>query len=459
MCKNQAVDAHHLIDRSLFDDGGYYANNGVSLCSEHHLQAEQTTLSCKELRLKAGITEIVLPEHFDIEEEWDHWGNILLPSGARLKGELFFNDNVQKALKASGILESFLEYVKYSRTYHLPSSPNLQNDDRQHKNVDLLFQEPIIASIKMDGECSSLYPNYNHARSIDSKHHESRSWLKALHGRIAHEIPEGWRICGENLFAKHSIHYQHLKDLLYVYSIWNEKNEALSWEDTVAYCDILGLHTVPVFHAGISCESLVQETFEKYRANCPDPIEGYVVRRAGKIPYQMFRKYTAKYVRAGHVETDEFWMTKPVVPNILEPGPLYTNDDIKNILNAVSEDIYGIKTFDPVPLAFSNLAFSNNSARTKDSSLYERLDVLISFKYEEIFNDMIAFKYAMLESINDLSDSLHGMGNKHSDALAESVLEKRSKLYQVMFCDASELPLLINGLYPKVVSWRLEHGK
>jgi hypothetical protein len=149
MCKLPAVDAHHILDRSLFDDGGYYTDNGVSLCSEHHLQAEQTILSCKELRAKAGITELVLPEHLDTEEEWDHWGNILLPSGARLRGELFFNDNVQKALKDGGVLGSYLEYIKYQRTYHLPTSPNLQNDDRQHKNVDTLFQEPIIASIKL----------------------------------------------------------------------------------------------------------------------------------------------------------------------------------------------------------------------------------------------------------------------------------------------------------------------
>lgn len=435
ICKLPAVDTHHVIDRSLFDDGGYYTDNGVSLCSEHHLQAEQTIISCKILRAKANITEIVLPEHLDTEEEWDHWGNIILPSGARLRGELFFNENVQKALKDGGVIESYLEYVKYSRTYHLPTSPNLQNDDRQHKNVDALFQEPIIASIKMDGECTTLYSDYNHARSIDSKHHESRSWLKALHGRIAHEIPKGWRICGENLFAKHSIHYQHLKDFFYVFSIWDEKNEALSWEDTLAYCDILGLHTVPVFHAGISCESLVQQEFDKYCLSCPDKVEGYVVRRAGKIPYQMFRKYTAKWVRAGHVETDEFWMTKPVIPNKLEDAPVYHCSEISDIFKTIGnidvyQDMSDIDTFN----FFSTVG--------------------------EIYNDSIALKYRIIQEIDSLHEHLNNLNLENwSDIQAERKVETLSKVYVILFGDFEKVPLYINDNLKRLASWRLEHGK
>jgi hypothetical protein len=48
-CKNHAVDAHHIMDRKLFSDGGYYLGNGASLCAEHHLQAENgeiTPLDC-----------------------------------------------------------------------------------------------------------------------------------------------------------------------------------------------------------------------------------------------------------------------------------------------------------------------------------------------------------------------------------------------------------------------------
>ena len=61
MCKAPAVDAHHVLDRALLDDGGYYLNNGVSLCSEHHLDAEKTLISCDTLMEAAGIFSVMQP--------------------------------------------------------------------------------------------------------------------------------------------------------------------------------------------------------------------------------------------------------------------------------------------------------------------------------------------------------------------------------------------------------------
>ena len=62
-CGADAVDAHHIIERRLFDDGGYYLNNGASVCTPCHIKSEQTVISCEDLREKAGITKIVLPGH------------------------------------------------------------------------------------------------------------------------------------------------------------------------------------------------------------------------------------------------------------------------------------------------------------------------------------------------------------------------------------------------------------
>ena len=63
ICNKDAADAHHIIDRSLFSDNGYYLDNGVSLCSECHIKAEQTIISCKELRTKANIQNIIYPPY------------------------------------------------------------------------------------------------------------------------------------------------------------------------------------------------------------------------------------------------------------------------------------------------------------------------------------------------------------------------------------------------------------
>ena len=430
----QDLVAHHVIDRSLFDDGGYYIDNGVAICPEHHLQAERTRISCKELRKRAGITNIVLPEHLDTEEEWDHWGNIVMPTGARLRGELFFQDNVQKALSDGGVLGDFLPYVKYPRTYHLPWSPNLQNDDRMHTNVDQLLQLPLVATIKMDGENTTLYRDYIHARSIDSKHHESRAWIKSLHGRIAHDIPNGWRVCGENMFAKHSIHYQHLKDYFYVFSIWNEKNESLGWHETVEYCEMLGLHTVPVFFRGTGDRLTIENEFKKYCDISPDEVEGYVLRFSSKIPYHLFKKRTAKYVRSNHVHTDKFWMSQPVVPNVIEEGPSYVTDELREAVHLIDNAGVNNKNFDSIALH----SVTNNI-----------------IDYHE---DYIAYKYRLLDEIKRIEGRQQQLGS-WSDIRSARELEAAYAIRDNLFGPLKKVALNINGPLPEIAKWRLQIGK
>ena len=60
-CGQEAVDAHHIVPRKAFTDGGYYLANGVSLCARDHLAAEQGTITPEQLRQYAGITVLVLP--------------------------------------------------------------------------------------------------------------------------------------------------------------------------------------------------------------------------------------------------------------------------------------------------------------------------------------------------------------------------------------------------------------
>src|SRR3546814_8478297 len=69
----------------------------------------------------------------------------------------------------------------------------------------------VIVTEKMDGENTTLYRDYIHARSVDGRSHPSRDWVKQFRSGIAADIPEDWRVCGENLFAKHSIHYTALR--------------------------------------------------------------------------------------------------------------------------------------------------------------------------------------------------------------------------------------------------------
>ena len=315
---NTATAVHHIIERRLFDDGGYYEDNGVCLCDDCHVLAEKTLISCEALREKAGIKTVVLPNHLDENTRYDKWGNAWINKDIRARGELFFEEPVQKIIRSAGLLDSFATRVKYPKTLHLPFSPGLQNDDRLLHSYAGLEGEEVIASIKLDGENASIARHYSHARSVDSANHPSRNWLKALHARIKHEIPEDFVICGENCFAEHSLHYDHLPSYFFVFNMW-ERGRRLAWDDTVAYCDMLGLEHVPVLWRGTWDADAIKELCESLD---PETQEGLVVQVTRSISASEWQRTSTKFVRKGHVqENDTLWMLKPVVPNGLASSP------------------------------------------------------------------------------------------------------------------------------------------
>jgi len=314
-CGAPGADAHHLIDRSLWPDGGYAPDNGVTLCPRCHLKAERTQLDCADLRRGAGIASRALPPGFSDDNEYDHWGNIVGTGGVRYAGPLYGEPNVQKALSEGGVLGRFQWDVKYPRTYHFTYSPNVRNDDRMHQSDGLFDGSEVVGTVKMDGENTTMTNTACHARSVTSGPHASRDWVHALHGRMAHDIPDRWRVCGENMYAEHSIHYDHLEDYFLVFSIWDDENRCLSWKDTVEFSALLGLETVPAFYTGVWDKEAAHKAFEGYCRHSKDPVEGYVVRTAGSFRFESYAMNTAKWVRRNHVQTDQFWMSKPVVPN------------------------------------------------------------------------------------------------------------------------------------------------
>jgi hypothetical protein len=135
---------------------------------------------------------------------------------------------------------------KYPRTWHLPWSPGATSDDVTLDSVACFSDRRVIVTEKMDGENTTLYRDHLHARSLDSAHHPSRNWVKAMHGEIAHLIPDKWRVCGENLYARHSLGYDELPSYFLLFSIWSEANICLSWDDTIEWAELLGLSTAPV---------------------------------------------------------------------------------------------------------------------------------------------------------------------------------------------------------------------
>ena len=202
---------------------------------------------------------------------------------------------------------------KYPRTPHLPWSPGRSDDDKALDSVDHFVGHGVEVSLKMDGECSTLYSDHLHARSIDSADHPSRHWLKSYWAQTRHFIPKGWRVCGENLFAKHSIYYDDLESYFLCFSVWNQDNVCVSATETDAFCSMTGFVKVPVIFSGAwseNMEEVLAEAFSHWPGH-----EGYVVREGHSFHYDDFADNVAKFVRKDHVQTDKHWMNEKIIKN------------------------------------------------------------------------------------------------------------------------------------------------
>ncbi|AFM04071.1 RNA ligase [Bernardetia litoralis DSM 6794] len=200
-------------------------------------------------------------------------------------------------------------YYKYPRTFHLPYSPKRGSDDKVLIDDTIFEEKYIIVMEKMDGENTSIYPDYLHARSIDSTKDESHRWIERFRNAILPQVQElkNWRICGENLFYKHTIFYQNLESIFLAYSIWLEseienQNYSLSWKETKIIFDKIGISYPKIIYEGIYDKKKILKNFEKYKFETQNKeeknrqVEGFVIRLKDSFLYEDFSKSVAKYV-------------------------------------------------------------------------------------------------------------------------------------------------------------------
>lgn len=317
-CDKPAQDAHHIIERRLWPDGGYYLENGASVCDVHHIECEMTLISVEDVREAAGIKKVAVPDVLYDDQPYDKWGNPIQSNGRRSRGPLFYDESVQKILGEGQVLDLFDHYVKACKTMHLPWSPGIHSDDRVIRNLAAFEDQEVVVTIKMDGENTSMYHDYIHARSIDSPGHPSRSWVKAFHAQICGDIPEKWRLNGENVFAQHSISYQDLETYFYGFALWNERNIRLDWDDMLMWFDLLGVTPAPTLYRGPWDEKAIKALWDESKY---DTMEGYVVTTVKGFSFSEYHQKVAKFVRKGHVQTNKHWMRgQAVVPNKLKTG-------------------------------------------------------------------------------------------------------------------------------------------
>lgn len=198
---------------------------------------------------------------------------------------------------------------KYSRTFHLPWSQGISDDDKVLKDTSHFEGKEIVVLEKMDGENLTVYSDCSyHARSIDSS---SNPWqhdvVSDIIGRMYNDsgcaISPTERMVFENLFAVHSIEYSNLTSYAYLLSVWEGEN-CLSHDRTIEVSNATGIPVPVELYRGIYNEKLLIEI-----ANSLDTskVEGYVVRTVEGFHIDDFCKSVSKFVRKGHVQTDEHW--------------------------------------------------------------------------------------------------------------------------------------------------------
>lgn len=201
---------------------------------------------------------------------------------------------------------------KYPSTPHLPLSKGRQWDDTCIKGYSQFDGHEVVITEKMDGENASLYRDRYHARSLDSRHHPSRDWIKSYWAGVRHEIPEAWRLCGENLYAVHSIGYTALPSYFLLFSVWDHTNHSLSWDEVEEWAELLGVTTVPVLYRGpfdLDTVHRIAREMDLERS------EGFVIRKADRFHFDDFAQNMGKFVRPNHVQTETHWLHQDVVPN------------------------------------------------------------------------------------------------------------------------------------------------
>jgi len=198
---------------------------------------------------------------------------------------------------------------KYPKTTHLPWSKGITLDDVKLYDDSFFNNKKVVVTEKMDGENTTMYNNYIHSRSLSSADHESRHYVKNIWSNIKYLIPNNFRICGENLYAKHSIYYNNLESYFLCFSVWlNDK--CLSWDDTENFCSNININTVPLLYKGLYNKDKIKKLFN-------NNMEGYVIRLSDSFLISDFQKSVAKFVRKNHVKTDKHWMHQKIIKNKL----------------------------------------------------------------------------------------------------------------------------------------------
>lgn len=203
--------------------------------------------------------------------------------------------------------------MKYNRTYHLPFSPGTTNDDRINYDWQGILEHELVITEKLDGENTCLKTSGVYARSHGAVN--QNPWARnmwEIWERVKMDLedePENLDIFGENLYGVHSIEYTNLEHYFFTFAM--RKGETwLSWEQVEEISYLLSLPIAPVIAKGKFTEEDIKNIIDENQKNGSafgGESEGVVIRIADSFHNNDFSNSVLKWVREGHVKTDEHW--------------------------------------------------------------------------------------------------------------------------------------------------------
>lgn len=215
--------------------------------------------------------------------------------------------------------------MKYPRTPYFTFSDSVDKEDVRESgyfDIQNFLSKELVVTIKMDGSNCLWTQEHIAARNGKQANGLSFNYAKQMHSIVKDRIPKNIYVYGEWLWAKHSIHYDNkmkLDGYFQVFGIYDiEKSVWRSWQDVVHYANLLDVINVPVVRTiplvnNAKCLSEMITSIAKMIIN--QGHEGIVVRNINSFSNTEFNKNIAKYVRANHVQTDQYWLKQKNVTN------------------------------------------------------------------------------------------------------------------------------------------------
>lgn len=340
LCSHQTdLAVHHILDRALFTDGGYYEDNGVTLCPKHHLEAENGIFSCEELRDAAKIETIFLPPKYDPTKKWDKWGE-------EIKGEE--------------------DIIKYPRTRHIQGSGMHGDDfDLEVVPIEELKNKNLVVEAKIDGANTGVSFSSECDLRLQCRGHflghgrdwpefdQFKVWANTWHDQLFDVLTDRYIMYGEWMSAFHSVYYNNLPHLFLEFDIYDKTNgKFLSTEkrQEIMKNFPMKMESVKVIKTGkfssveeitsLICqdEFIVDGSTDELRKICeakriPEKdIAIFLKLNEPKLMEGLYIKWEEdgivkgryKYVRPNFVQTilsyGKHWLDRPSIPNRMKEG-------------------------------------------------------------------------------------------------------------------------------------------